>query len=147
MKMRTSSRSHLKNVLGWKGWIYGGRYRLERYLYTLQRATGFGLVLYTLLHLAMNGFRLGGEGAWTNLMGTFHSPVIGGLEYLVIAAFIIHGLNGLRLIFQQLGFLMGRPEAPVYPFADALQKKRAVVLGTMGIIAVLLVITLVDILV
>lgn len=145
MKIRETRKVHLVNFLGLKGWAYGGRYRIERYLYTLQRLTGLGLLLYTLLHLGMNGFRLGGERAWTSLMEGFHNPVIGGLEYLVLAAFIIHGLNGLRLIFQQLGFLMARPEAPVYPFSDSLQKRRAVLYGMLGIMAVLLIVSLFDI--
>jgi succinate dehydrogenase / fumarate reductase cytochrome b subunit len=146
MKVRETKRVHLENSLGWKGWFYGGRYRLERYLYTLQRVTGLGLVLYTLLHLTMNGFRLGGERAWTGLMEQFHNPVIGGLEYLVLAGFIIHGINGLRLIFQHLGLLLPRPEAPVYPFRDSLQKRRGVLFGMLGIMAIFLIIALIDIL-
>jgi succinate dehydrogenase / fumarate reductase cytochrome b subunit len=133
--------------LGLKGWVYGGHYRQERYLYTLQRITGLGLVLYTLLHLCMNGFRLGGERAWTGLMAAFESPIIGMLEYFVLAAFIIHALNGVRLLLQQLGFLLGRPKPPVYPYVDSLQKKRFIVRGMVGLMGILLVIILIDFLV
>ena len=144
MKMRESSKKPLENYEGLKGWVWPWHYRLERYLYTLQRITGLGLLLYGALHMAMNGFRLGGEGAWTGLMTTFANPAIVVLEYLVLAAFIIHAMNGARLILQQLGFLLGRPKPPVYPYVDSLQKKRPIVLGMVALMVILLVIVFVD---
>lgn len=143
MKVRESTRQHLGNQLGIKGWVWGGRYTLERYLYTLQRLSGLALLLYGILHLAMNGFRLGGEASWTNLMSLFQStPGIGVGEWLVIAGFIYHAGNGARLALQEFGFLLGRPKPPVYPYSDALRKRRAVVLVMGALVIILLIVTL-----
>ena len=143
MKARESTRQHLGNLLGVKGWVWGGRYTWERYLYTLQRLSGLALLLYGLLHLAMNGFRLGGDPSWTGLMNLFHSPAFGVGEYLVIAGFVYHSFNGARLMLQELGFLLGRPKPPVYPYSDALRKKRGFVLFMGGLVVVLLIVALV----
>ncbi len=147
MKVPKRSREPLANYQGLKGWVWPRHYRLERYLYTLQRITGLGLLLYAALHLAMNGFRLGGEATWTSLMATFDNPVIMALEYLVLAAFVIHAINGARLLLQQLGFLMGHPKPPVYPYVDSLQKKRSIVLGMVALMVALLAIIFIDFLV
>ena len=51
-----------QNYLGVGGWIWAGRYGLERYLYLLHRVTGLGLILFVIVHLIMT----------TNVKG--HSP-------------------------------------------------------------------------
>lgn len=121
----------------------GGNYRLERYLYSLHRLSGLALLLYGILHLAMNGFRLGGPESWAKPMTLFHVVPFKVGEYLVIVAFAYHSFNGARLMLQQLGFLMGRPKPPVYPYADALRKKRPLVVAMGVLIVVLLIATLV----
>ena len=143
MKVRESTTQHLGNQLGIKGWVWGGRYTLERYLYTLQRLSGLALILYGLLHLAMNGFRLGGPASWSSLMNLFNLPAFGVGEYLVMAGFIYHSANGARLMLQELGFLLGRPKPPVYPYSDALRKKRSLVLAMGALVIVLFIAVLV----
>ena len=50
------------NLLGVRGWVYGGKYQLERYLYILHRVTGLGLLLFILFHFtATTVFRVQGE--------------------------------------------------------------------------------------
>ena len=37
-------------------------------------------------------------------------------EFLVFAAFAYHAFNGLRLVFVEMGFAVGKPIEPVYPY-------------------------------
>jgi len=96
------------------------------------------------MHFIVNGFRLGGEEWWTKIMESFSSPGFKVGEYLVLAAFIFHALNGARLIFQELGFLLGRPRPPVYPYTDALRRKRPLVMAMMALIGILVLVVLLD---
>ncbi len=140
MKAQSSERRYLENYLGIKGWVWGGRYRLERYLYTLHRISGLALLFYFLLHIAMNGFRLSSGESWTSLMDIFDTPIVKFGEYLVLAGFTFHALNGLRLILQELGYTLGRPKPPVYPYVDALERRRPIVFVMGGVIIILLVV-------
>lgn len=127
-----------ENFLGISGWVWGGKYRLERRLYLLQRITGLGILLYGMLHfIVMTFFRLPGESVYDTTMRFLANPAFRVGEYLVVAAVIYHAGNGARLILQELGFLLGRPVPPVFPYRDALQKRRPVV-WTMGMIIVVL---------
>ena len=134
----------LKNYLGIWGWVWAGRYNVERYLYTLQRLTGLGIILYGIFHLTANGMRISGEGLWEDTMNVLENPAFAVGEYLVVAAFIIHALNGLRLILQQLGYTLGAPKPPIYPYSHALQRRRPIVLGMIALGVILLVLTLVE---
>jgi succinate dehydrogenase / fumarate reductase cytochrome b subunit len=127
------------NHLGIKGWVYGGRYSIERYLYILHRISGFGLVLYLLLHIVETGQRLGGPFRWEALMLLFTAPVFKILEYVVFAGFIFHALNGLRLHFTELGFFLGKPAQPVYPYPSSLKRHRPLTFVLMALAAVALI--------
>jgi succinate dehydrogenase / fumarate reductase cytochrome b subunit len=127
-----------RNYLGVSGWVWAGNYKLERYLYILHRITGLGILLFLLLHLIMTTvFRIQGQGIWEATMKILHNPLFKIGEYLVVVAFIYHALNGLRLILQELGFLMGRPIPPVYPYKDSLRKKRPWAMAMIAIIVIL----------
>ena len=133
------------NYLGVWGWVWGGRYQIERYLYTLHRITGLGLVLYGVMHLCiMTVFRMQGEGFYGAVMRVFENPVFKVGEYLVFAAFIYHSLNGLRLILQELGFLLGKPKPPIYPYRDSLRRRRPLVLAMVGLVVILAAFVLLD---
>lgn len=144
MKVSVRKRNTLENYLGIKGWVWAGWYRLERYLYILQRLSGLGLLLYFAMHLIVNGFRLGGESGWEGVMSLFRSPGFKAGEYLVVAAAVFHGLNGIRLILQEHGFLLGRPKPPVYPYRDSLRRRRPIVLAMGALVVVLLLVILID---
>ena len=73
------------------------------------------------------------------MMGTFHNPIVIAGEFLVLAGFIYHSINGARVMLQELGFLLGRPKPLVYPYSDSLRRKRPLVLG-MGVLAIVLLI-------
>jgi succinate dehydrogenase / fumarate reductase cytochrome b subunit len=143
-KFLQGKKRSLPNRLGIKGWAWAGRYTIERYLYTLHRITGLGLLLYISIHLVINGFRLGGEDSWTSIMGSMGSPGFKFGEYLVVAAFAIHALNGGRLILQHLGLTLGKPKPPVYPYVDAMRRRRSLMWVVLLLIAAVLIYALVQ---
>jgi succinate dehydrogenase / fumarate reductase cytochrome b subunit len=123
------------NRLGIIGWLAGGRYGGERYLYTLHRLTGLGILLYFALHILVNLSRVFGRSSWESLMGVFENPAFKIGEYLVFAAFAFHAFNGIRLILIELGFpfAVGAAEEPVYPYKSSLNVQRK--LAVMVILA------------
>ena len=134
-----------QNSLGTGGWFWGGRYGLERYLYLLHRITGLGLILFAVFHLsATTIFRVQGQDVWEATMGLLHNPWFKIGEYLVVAAFSYHALNGLRLILQELGFTLGEPTPPIYPYKDSIRKKRSWTIVMLVIIVILALVFLYD---
>jgi succinate dehydrogenase / fumarate reductase cytochrome b subunit len=134
-----------QNFLGLGGWVWAGKYKIERYLYLLHRVTGVGLILFVIFHLtATTVFRIQGQDIWEATMALLHNPWFKIGEYLVCVAFIYHALNGLRLILQELGFALGRPAPPIYPFKDSLRKKRLWAIVIMVVIVLLTLVFLYD---
>lgn len=127
------------NRLGLKGWLAGGRWGFERYLYVLHRVTGLGLLTYFVLHIGVTGTRVFGlEGRlWTATMGLMNNPLAKFGEYLVFAAFAFHAVNGIRLGLAELGFAIGKPIEPVYPYRTSVDEQRPLAIGVMVLAAVL----------
>ena len=137
-----------QNYLGVGGWVWAGRYKLERYLHLLHRITGLGMVLFIVIHLIMTTvFRIQGQDVWEATMVLLHNPWFKVGEYLVVVAFIYHGLNGLRLVIQELGFALGKPTPPIYPWTDSLRKKRLWTIALMIVVAIIALVFLFDFLV
>ena len=111
------------NYLGVKGWAYGGRYRIERYLYTLQRVTGLGVLLYLPMHLIVTSQKLNQAG-WEQVMGLVARGLLPFGEFLVFVGGVFHAFNGIRLLLTNFGFLMAQPARPIYPFTVAALKQR-----------------------
>jgi len=126
------------NRLGVVGWGMGGRWGMERYLYTIHRITGLGLAAYFLLHILVTTARAFGQESWEKWMGFLHHPVFKIAEFLVFAAFAVHGLNGIRLVLVELGYAVGRPEEPVYPYSSSLHVQRPLMFVMMGAAAILI---------
>ena len=127
-----------QNYLGAGGWVWAGNYKLERYLYILHRVTGLGILLFLLILLIVTTFfRIQGQAVWESAMRVLNNPLLKTGEYLVAVAFVYHALNGLRLILQELGFIMGKPVPPIYPYSDSLRRKRRWTMAVMGIIIIL----------
>lgn len=114
------------NHLGLKGWAIGGKYSIERYLYTLHRITGIGILFYFILHIFVTSSRIFGPESWEKMMGTVSGPLFRLGEFLVYLAFCFHAFNGIRLILLELGFLVGKPIEPVYPYKTSIGKQRPV---------------------
>ncbi len=134
-----------QNYLGVGGWIWGGRYGLERYLYLLHRITGLGLLLFGIIHLVETTFfRIQGQDVWEATVALLSKPWFEAGLYLVAVAFIFHAVNGLRLILQELGFTLERPTPPIYPYKDALRKKRPWTIAMLAVIVILALVFLFD---
>jgi succinate dehydrogenase / fumarate reductase cytochrome b subunit len=128
-----------QNYLGTRGWAWAGKYKAERYLYLFHRLTGVGMLLFVMIHLvATTIFRIQGQDVWESTMALLNNPALKIGEFLVVIAFIFHGINGIRLAKQELGFGLGKPTPPIYPYKDALRKKRP---GTYIMVALIVIIT------
>jgi succinate dehydrogenase / fumarate reductase cytochrome b subunit len=125
------------NRLGIVGWLAGGRWGFERYLYVLHRLTGLGLLAYFVMHIGVTSSRAFGEQAWTSAMGSVSGPLFRAGEFLVFAAFAFHALNGVRLALVELGFAIGRPIEPVYPYRTSVDEQRPLAVGVMILAAIL----------
>jgi succinate dehydrogenase / fumarate reductase, cytochrome b subunit len=117
------------NDLGIKGWVYGGRYGLQRYAYTLQRITGIAIIFYLLIHLVVTAQKNGGEQAWTSTMSAVRVLHFG--EWLLFIAILLHALNGFRLVLAEFGLALGRPIKNIYPYQTCLDRNRVFFLVVM----------------
>lgn len=126
------------NNLGIIGWLAGGRWGVERYLYTLHRLTGLGILFYFTLHIFVTSSRVFGMDAWEKWMGFFKTPVFKIGEFLIFAAFAFHAVNGIRLILIELGFAVGKAEEPIYPYKSSLNVQRPLMVVLM-IFAIILI--------
>lgn len=134
-----ASRGH-PNRLGMRGWLIGGRWGPDRYLYSLHRITGLGLLLYFAMHIVLTSSRALGQGAWEESMARVSGPLFVIGEYLVFVAFAFHAINGLRLALAEVGFGVGRPIEPIYPYRTALDEQRPIMVVAMILVALLIVV-------
>jgi len=122
--MNSNKPTAYNNRLGIKGWVYAGRYSFERYLYLGHRLSGLGLIAYMVLHIVETANRIRGEEAWAGLMALFASPPFKVIEYLLFLAAVFHAMNGVRLILIELGFFLGKPQEPIYPYSTSVLRHR-----------------------
>jgi len=127
------------NRLGVWGWLGGGRWGYERYMYALHRVTGVGLLVYFLLHIVVTSSRALGQASWEAAMGRVSGPIFVVGEFLVFAAFAFHALNGLRLVLIELGFAVGKPFEPVYPYKTSVDVQRPLSILAMLLAAIVVV--------
>lgn len=126
------------NRLGLRGWLLGGRYPIERYLYALHRLTGLGILAYFFMHIVVTTMRVRGPEEWDGTMAGFGGSFFLVGEFLVFAAFAFHAMNGLRLVVTELGWGMGSPMLPIYPYTNAVRRARPIFVVMMLIAVVVL---------
>jgi len=126
MKQPAIKKPSYPNLLGIRGWAYGGKYRIERYFYTLQRITGLGVLLYLPMHLIVTSQKLN-QTSWDSVMGLVTRGILPWGEWLVFVGAVFHALNGLRLLATEFGFALRQPERPIYPFTLAAGRQRPIV--------------------
>ncbi len=126
------------NRLGLWGWLGGGRWGIERYAYILHRLTGLGILAYFLMHIVVTSLRAKGIYLWTGEGAILEKPIFKVGEFLVFAAFAYHAFNGLRLVFVELGFAVGKPIEPVYPYKTSLGVQRPLFIAMMILAAIFL---------
>jgi len=136
MKQPAILKRSFPNRLGIRGWAYGGKYRIERYLYTLQRITGLGVLLYLPMHLVVTSQKLDQQN-WESVMSLVNRGLLPWGEWLVFAGAVFHALNGLRLGITELGFALRKPQRPVYPFTLAAGRQRPLVYAVLLLAALI----------
>jgi succinate dehydrogenase / fumarate reductase cytochrome b subunit len=72
--------------------------------YVANRITGLALVGYLYIHLAVLSLLARGPGSYDRFVDVFRSPVFLALDVVLVAGWVIHALNGLRLTVVGLGF-------------------------------------------
>ncbi len=71
--------------------------------FILNRITALGLTLYLFMHLVVLGTLARGPEAYGTFMAIIEAPIFKIGELLVVAAAIMHGLNGIRIILTSFG--------------------------------------------
>ena len=77
---------------------------LGMWAYVLNRVAGIGLVVYLYLHLGILSLLSGGPSSWDAFVTVARSPLVLVLDVVLIAAALVHGLNGLRIGLLGFGF-------------------------------------------
>ncbi len=84
-------------------WFDPRHHKLGTWAYILNRVTALGLTLYLALHLVALSQLAMGPQAYDSFIVLAKTPLIKVGEILVIAAGIIHGLNGIRIALSSFG--------------------------------------------
>lgn len=84
-------------------WFDPRRRQIGSFAFILNRITALGLSLYLVLHLIMLGKLAQGPAAYDSFIALAKTPIIKVGELLVIAAGLIHGLNGIRIALTSFG--------------------------------------------
>lgn len=71
--------------------------------FILNRITALGLTLYLFMHLIVLFQLSQGPEAYDGFLEMIHHPVYIFGELLVVAAGLIHGLNGIRIVLTSFG--------------------------------------------
>jgi succinate dehydrogenase / fumarate reductase, cytochrome b subunit len=138
--MKYAEGKNIRNRLGIWGWFGGGRYGWERYAYAVHRVTGLGILAYFLMHIFVTGTRAGGPERWEAAMAFFKNPLFKAGEFLVFLAFAFHAINGIRLIIVELGYRIGKPGLPEYPYSHSTLRQKPLFITVMLIAAALMII-------
>ena len=94
----------------WPRW-FDPRYRsLGTFGFILNRITALGLTLYLMMHLVALGQLAQGAAAYDGFVALMKSTWIKIGELLVIAAGVIHGLNGIRIALNSFGIGVRRQQ-------------------------------------
>jgi succinate dehydrogenase/fumarate reductase cytochrome b subunit len=70
-------------------------------------------------------------------MGWVSGPLFMLGEFAVFGAFAFHAVNGVRLAIIELGWAVGRPIEPVYPYATSVGRQRRLARAVLMIAAVI----------
>jgi succinate dehydrogenase / fumarate reductase, cytochrome b subunit len=71
--------------------------------FALNRLTAIGLTVYLFLHLLILGKLAQGPGAYDQFLELTENPFIKFGEWAVVAAVLLHGLNGIRIVLTSFG--------------------------------------------
>jgi succinate dehydrogenase / fumarate reductase cytochrome b subunit len=94
--MSPSSRNALR-------WFDARGRKVGSWAFILNRLTALGLTFYLGLHLVILNKLTQGAQAYNDFLAFAQMPFVKAGEVILIAAVILHGLNGLRLILLAFG--------------------------------------------
>lgn len=102
MAMTEQSRTHrARSAMRWFDLRHRG---VETWAYALNRITGLVLVAYLYVHLAVLSLLVRGPGSYDTFVDVVRSPLFLAFDLVLIAGWLIHALNGLRLTIVGLGY-------------------------------------------
>jgi succinate dehydrogenase / fumarate reductase, cytochrome b subunit len=84
-------------------WFDPRNRQIGYWAFILNRITALGLTLYLLLHLLALSQLAQGAAAFNGFIALAKNPVFKVGEMLVVAAGVIHGLNGIRIALNSFG--------------------------------------------
>jgi succinate dehydrogenase / fumarate reductase cytochrome b subunit len=97
-------------------WFIPLRRDIGYWAFALNRITAIGLTFYLFLHLIILGMLAQGPGAYDEFLVLTENPFIKLGEWAVVAAAILHGLNGIRVILTSFGVGVTRQKQLFYGF-------------------------------
>jgi len=97
-------------------WFIPFRRDIGSWAFALNRVTALGLTLYLFLHLIVLGRLAQGPGAYDQFLELTENPFIKLGEWAVVAAAILHGLNGIRIVLTSFGVGVTRQKQLFYGF-------------------------------
>jgi succinate dehydrogenase / fumarate reductase, cytochrome b subunit len=97
-------------------WFIPIRRDVGSWAFALNRITALGLTLYLFLHLIILGKLAQGPGAYDRFLELTENPFIKLGEWAVVAAAILHGLNGIRIVLTSFGVGVTRQKQLFYGF-------------------------------
>jgi succinate dehydrogenase / fumarate reductase cytochrome b subunit len=92
------------------------------------------------MHIFVTGARLGGPRQWDRTMALLAQPIFKVGEFLVFLAFAFHAINGIRLVLVELGYMLGKPGLPAYPYSYSTMRQKPLLVAAMVIAAALMII-------
>lgn len=107
----TTSSTWLTRLLGW----FDPRgNKAGTFAFILNRITALGLTFYLFMHLIVLSTLAKGPEAYDGFIGLVKNPIFLTGELLVVAAGLIHGLNGIRIALTSLGVNIPRQQRLFY---------------------------------
>ena len=97
-------------------WFLPLRRDIGSWAFALNRITALGLTFYLFLHLIVLGRLAQGPGAYDEFLLLTENPWIKLGEWAVVAAAILHGLNGVRVVLTSFGVGVTRQKQLFYGF-------------------------------
>lgn len=95
-------------------WFFPVGRQTGGWAYALNRITALGLTFYLFLHLSVLSLLARGPEAYDRFIALVSNPIWIFGELLVVAAAILHGFNGIRIVLTTFGVSVTRQKQLFY---------------------------------